>query len=481
MGKVGKALWDMIKKDKAPEELLKEYWDENYGASRFKFNKVKDELRFQHTFYVGGSGCGKSTFMQGFLVEELKRVKQGKASLIFIDPVQANDFILKHAGLENFKNAILIDMADPDSLPCLDIFETTPVEDERLRVANLTGVFSNVCEGLLDQKMTEHMKTLFKYSARVIVRMERPDLRKFLQLLLDPMAVMEALDFGPGDTEYDFFRDEVVGNGKGRTPMKETATGLRTRIHGVLSDPLIERLFCAGEPTLSIGQAINDGSAIFVATRKGRLSAEGARLLGNYILTLVHRTMQQRVEVDPDQMMPTFLYYDEVQNAFNGGYNEVLCDMLDEDRKYKLSVNIATTRFGHINTDMCDAILSCCETKIVGKMSQRGAGMIAVELFGRDPEGVTKLTGIPNYQFYCRVKSEHETAFKVKCGKDPITKMGKPNPRAMKKFRERMTLKYGAGRIAVEQEVKERTLPPEISSPAQKNPVNDPLKLVGAV
>ena len=260
--------------------------------------------------------------------------------------------------------------------------------------------------------------------------------------------------------------------------MRETAASLKSRVHGVLCDPIVKRLFCTGKPTLSLTQAINEGSSIFVATRKGILTTEGAQLLGNYILTLTHRAMQERVSMDPDDMMPTFLYYDEVQNAFSGGYNEILAEMLDEDRKYKLSCNLATTRFGHINTDMADAIMSCTETKIVGKMEGRGIGMVATGLFGSNGDGVNKISKLGNYKFYCRIKSKHETAILVKTKKDPIETFGKSDPRAMQNFRERMSMKFGAGRIAIEKEVKEQNETPlsgQVSKPQEKK---DPLGYV---
>ena len=197
--------------DTGVEGYLKEKYVDKFGAKLFDFGQMSDELRFQHLFAVGGSGCGKSTFFQGLLVEDIKRMKKGRCSIVHIDPVQANDKIIKHARIENYKNAILIDPQDPDSLPCLDLFETTACPNEQLRTANMIGTFKSVCAGLIDQALTQPMKTLFSYCAQVAVRMEHPGLRELLALLQDPIAVLEEHGFVMGDEVYDFFLNEVVG------------------------------------------------------------------------------------------------------------------------------------------------------------------------------------------------------------------------------------------------------------------------------
>lgn len=452
-----KLLWELVTRQTTPEELVKDWATDKVCNLRNPLKQLTDELRYQHLIMVGGSGCGKSTWFQQFMVDDIKRAKKAKCTVIHIDPVQANDLIIKHAGVERYKNAILIDVADVDSLPCLDVFETSSVRDERLRTSNLIGVFTAVCAGLVDATLTSPMKTLFSYCAQIAVRMETPGLRDLLEMLTDPMKVLARCEFGPGDQVYEFFLNEVVGapGFKGRLSMRDTASALRSRVHACLADPIIERLFCTGKPTLNLIEAINKGSMIFVATRKGDLTMDGARLLGNYILTITHRAMQERVAMDPADMMPTFLYYDEVQNAMTGGSNEILAEMLDEDRKYKLSVNMATTRFGLINPSMGDAILSCTETKIIGKMSMKGAASIAIDLFGANNNGIEKLTELGNYEFYCRVKTLNNSAVYIKTTKDPIKKLGRENRKAIEVFRERMSIKYGQQRIERELLAKE--------------------------
>lgn len=439
--------WDVYRGNVTLEDDITDFIKEKAGNVICPIATRTSELKYQGLLAVGAAGCGKSTYFQKLIKDNIIEAKKGKCTMISIDPVQANDVIIEYAGVERYSNAILIDPSDPDSLPCLDIFETSQIRDPRLQAANMIGVFKDVCAGLVETDLTSQMKTLFAYCAKVAVVMENCGLRDLLQLLTQPIETLESLGFAPDHPVREFFQEEVVGTGRGRVPMADTARSLRARVHNVLADPIIERLFCHAAPTLSIGKAINTGSMIFVCTRKGDLSQDGARLLGNYFLTMIHRTMQERVNTRKEDMMETNLYYDEVQNALNGnpGSNDALAAMLDENRKYKLAVHVATTRMGHFNVAMGDALVSGCETKLVGKMSSRGAGTLVADMFPGTPGAINDMLKLPNYKFYCRVRTKHEQAIKVSTAPDPIRKLGKKNPNAMKVFRQRMNLKYGQG------------------------------------
>jgi hypothetical protein len=273
-----------------------------------------------------------------------------------------------------------------------------------------------------------------------------------MRVLTVPQCLETLEDFGvdEGTPLHDFFRLEVVGHG-GKTSQAafyHTAMHVRSRLYTVLSDPVIDRLFCAGAPTLNISELLNKGSMLFIATRKADLSEDGARLIGNFFMAVTHRTCQERVRQKERHRKPTYFFYDEFQNALTGdgsnGYNRLLCSMLDENRKFKLSVHLATTRFGVLSRAMANAMLSCCEIKVVGKMGSMDAGIVAMDIFGRDSEAVEKLTDMQNYHFWCRIRALGKAPAVIRSKPDPWKALSAaPDEAAIVHFRRRMLVKYG--------------------------------------
>lgn len=447
--------WDLYRGETTLDGIVRDWAGEKFDNITSPTKRVPDEVRFQHLLATGRSGCGKSSYLYGLMAKDIPLALDGKRTLIVVDPVNGIDKIVTETGIANAPNVFLIDPADPDSLPRLSLFESGQQRHGLLATSHMINTFKSVCAGLIDQGLTAQMMTFFGYCARVLMHVENPTLHDLMELLLDPIVYMDNIGIDPADPVYQFFVEDVVGaRGNGRPAFAETVKHVRNRVHGFLNDPIIERLLINKKPTLQLSKVVEKGSILLIATRKSDLGADGARLIGKFVKSIINRVVQERIHADITKCVPIFYYEDEFQNSLTDGNDPQLGTMLDENRKFKLSINLATTRFGHIKTDLGDAIMTCTATKVCGTMVSRGAAQIAGEL-GRT---VTELGELPNYRLYIKSGSDMKQAVEVRSKKDPFKKLATDDPNAMRKLRASMTARFGTGYV------KSRTLAPASGS-----------------
>ena len=422
------------------DDVIKEFLDDVFSRNQQNIKKIKDEVRYQHLLAVGRTGCGKSSVLFYLMAQDIPKCLAGLRTMIYIDPVNGCDELLKSTGIWKSERVIYIDVSDPDSMPYLNLFETGRKRDGILGTSHMINTFKSICSGLIDQEMTPNMMNLFGYCARIMMYLDAPTLHDLYDLLIDPIGYMGHLDVPEDDPAYRFFAEDV-GTLKQKGAYFDTVKYVRGRVHGFINDPIIERLLVNRNPTLSMAKAIEKGTIILVSTRKADLGEDGCRLIGKYILSIVHRLMQERAHANISECVPVMLYADEFQNLLNKGHDKTLSTMLDEDRKFKLSVNLATTRIGFMNTEMYDAVSSGTAVKICGTMVGRGGQMLASEI-GVPADDIKDL---PNYTLLMKIGAGTHAPTRIKSMKKPFKNVGRPNPRTPDLLRRKMRQHFGLG------------------------------------
>ncbi len=462
-------IWSLATGELKPEQMIFEwvtnYLKEKYGPDGKHAKKIPLKVRFQHLLAVGRSGCGKSSFLYDLMAEDIPECLAEKRTMIYIDPVTGIDRVLEETYISRHPNVFLIDMADPDSLPRLSLFETGVKREGIGATSYMINTFIDVCSGLIDQDMTTNMRTLFSRCAVVMQRVENHTLHDLLDLLNNPLEYIEEKGFEAGEQIHDFFVDDVIGKPGKQAVYKDTIKYLRGRIQTFLGDPVICRLLINREPTMRLSRVIEEGSIVLVATRKSDTGVEGCRLVGKFIKSVIKRVVQERSRKGTSFGVPIMLYEDEFQNSLSSkGTDHILASMLDEDRKFGLSVNIATTRFGKLSSDMGDAAMTCTATKVVGTSVGRITTVLATEL------GVTgaEITQLPNFKLFVKSGDKMDRAVKIDTTEFPFKKIGprKKDTKAIHRLRESMNQRFGEGYVRRIQYLErtgeeERTFTPE--------------------
>lgn len=442
--------WDCLTGKRSPEEEIRawvtDWLGDKFNADRREIKSIPIKVRCQHLLALGRSGCGKSSYLYQLMAEDIPECLARRRTMIYIDPVTGIDRVIEETFIADHPNVILIDMADPDSLPRLSLFETGLEREGIGGTSYMINTFVDICSGLIDQDMTANMKSLFTRCARVMERVPNHTLHDLLDLLKDPVQYITDLGFEPEEEVFEFFVSDVVGSPGKPAVYKDTVKYLRGRIQTFLGDPLVCRLLVNRNPTMKIGKVIESGAIILVATRKTHTGIEGCRLIGKFFKALVKRIVQERAGSGTGYSKPVMLYEDEFQNSLSAkGSDPILESMLDEDRKFGLSVNVATTRFGRLSTSTGDAVLTCTGTKVIGNTPARIGALLAPEMRVPGQEFST----LPNFQLYVKSGSKMETAVRIKTAEYPFKKIGprKPDRKAIFRLRQSMNLRFGEGYV----------------------------------
>lgn len=406
-----------------------------------------DEIRCDHTVLMGAPGSGKTSLMQELWMHDFKRAKAGDMSSIVIDSSDLIDDLIAHARLERLDNVVLIDPADPTSMPRLNLFASSIRGNAMVETANFIGTFVGVCTGLLDTELTLPMRTLFTASAQMMMQVERPTLWTLLQLFQDPAVFLERYGGDAPPRATQFFLDQVINAKKGGG-MTATVGALGSRIYGITMNPIMDRLLVNEEPSVDIAHRINEGAIVLVATRKAQLSSEGCKLLGKFVISMTRRAVMERQPIPRPERKFTCLMIDEFQNYLAGGRDPELCELMDQDaRKNAVALLLACQRPGQLHKDMGDAIESSTGTKIMGRLNNPTFVERMAKSMRADKD---ELGALNKGEFMMSVTdpSKRRAATVVhKIWSKPgcLSKLGKRDAKALSKLREKMAAEHGGG------------------------------------
>ena len=113
-----------------------------------------------------------------------------------------------------------------------------------------------------------------------------------------------------------------------------TRQQILTRLWGVLSNTVLERMFANEKNRVDLFEAMNRGGLILINTAKDLLKQEGCEILGRFFIALISQAAQERSAIAEDRRRSTFVYIDEAQDYFD----ESIQSLFNQARKYKVGL-----------------------------------------------------------------------------------------------------------------------------------------------
>ncbi len=300
---------------------------------------VSNADRFNHMHVVGGTGSGKTTLLEKLILHDLK----GQASVVVVD--SQGDLIRKISHLKRWKDddrLVLITPKDTRFPPALNVFDLNKKRlgqyDEGTKEQVIAGViqtFDYLFGSLLGADLTAKQSVFFRFVARLMLSLpetmgRNATILDMLHLMEDPAPYKQAIETLPPIQRHFFERDF-----KSKT-FAQTKEQIRYRLHAIIENPTLARLFTSQSTKIDLFTELNRGSVILVDTAKDFLKGSSAHF-GQVFISLILQAVLERAAIPENQRRPTFMFVDEAAEYFDQNID----DLLTEARKHKLGAVFA--------------------------------------------------------------------------------------------------------------------------------------------
>jgi len=372
------------------------------GIQQPIYCRMKDRLR--HTFIIGMTGTGKSTFMENLILQDIKN----DHGLCLVDPHgELIEQIIGKIPREREKDVVLFDPLDQEYSVGFNLLEWKTIEERDLIIDNLYQTLDQI----YDMKNTGG--PIFEQNFRNMLKLLMGDHHEddFLPTLLHfPILYLSEtfrnfLKNRIKDNVVKSFLDELEG-ATGDMRISSISPYITSKFGRFTNDTILRRIIGQGRSTIDIDEILDSGKILLVNLGKGRFGSTVSSLLTSQIITRFKNAAMRRAEVPEDARRPFFLYVDEFQNVSSSEFAELLA----EARKYGLGLILANQFTGQIDKrdnngeSVLNAILGNVGTFVVFRVGIKDATRLEPIFYPhfRDLD----LKELPNWQAYVQLRPE---------------------------------------------------------------------------
>lgn len=345
---------------------------------------IPEGTRYEHCHIIGGTGHGKTQFMQRLVHADLVKALDEKRAVVVID--SQGDLINRLVRLKLFSpnepdglsdRLVLIDPADIEFPAALNLFDPhldrlsgyRPIDQERV-LNGVVELYETFFGALLGAELTQKQGVIFRYLARLMLTIPGATIHTLMQLMEDGKPFRPQMEKLEGSARFFFEREFFDPS------FAATKKQILKRLWGVLSTPAFERMFAQPRNKLDLFQALQDGKIVLVNTAKDLLKQDGSQLFGRFFIAMLAQAALERSTLDPGDRTPTTVYVDEAQEYFD----DTVETILNQARKYKVGLTLAHQTLDQLSPRLRSVILANTSMKCAGGVSARDARALADEL-----------------------------------------------------------------------------------------------------
>lgn len=302
--------------------------DRSLGLSRTERDK--------HLYICGGTGTGKSKFLENLIRQDIRNWSKSKCGMIVIDPHgNLYDNLINWLAWTGLERPIVpIDLRQDDWVVSYNVLRQRQLTDPGVLVNNLTDAMAYVW----GQGGTDSTPLFARWAGNVIRALYENNLTLIhSEHLIDRVAkeIRNALTAGlkhkPSRQDWEF---------AGTLSAKDFEAQIGStvnRLRRFTENQTLRSIFGIPDVSLDLGRALEEGSIILVslATERAKVSKESAELFATLLLSDLWTAAQERGK--RDGIKPFYVYLDEFQRFVS----PTIADNLDEARGFGLHLTMA--------------------------------------------------------------------------------------------------------------------------------------------
>lgn len=454
--------WLLSKKAPAPDYVTNSFAEDYMYIGRNSFRGkskeifIKPEDRLRHMYVIGTTGSGKSGFISGMMMRDIK-MGHGCA---FIDPHGSDcEKILQQIPPERVEDVVFFDPADIERPMGLNMLEFSSDAQKTLAVNEMLNIF-NV---LYDLKKTGGpiFEQYFRYGIMLLVSDPESGstLLEIPKIFADDDYRAYKLSKCTNQEVVDFWEKQALKAG-GEASLKNVTPYIVSKLASFLTNDYVRPIVAQQESSINFRQIMDEGKILLVKLSKGRIGDFNMSLLGMIIVSKLLISALEREDIVESKRRPFYLYIDEFQNFLTDGVHQIL----SEARKYKLSLTLAHQFIGQLTREGGDTKIRDAIFGNVGNKAILRVGVDDAEFLKKEFDGVfdeNDLIKVENMTIFLKLLVDGRPAnpFTVRSvyGESPFDMVSSnPNLELADIIRQISRLKYGKDKALVENEIRMR-------------------------
>lgn len=350
-----------------------------------------------HSFTVGRSGSGKSV-----LVLELAKniIDTKKASLVLIEP--HGDLSEDLAKLTDPKDLIYIDpFLEPNKIPTINIFEIDDISIENISI--YTGVIVDVFKQIIGGAFSPAMQSLLTPMVAVLLQIKNSsffDMLKFLDDSNNSELLKYAQEQALNPAHRLYFKTQFL-----EKRASATKFSIATKLQVLLQDTVFANML-TGKSTIDLEKLINTKGKVVIIRLNTVKMTETIEPIGKFLTAIITSYAFKREHLPIDQRVMTHFFIDEAP-VFLG---ESISVILEQARKFKLSLHLVSQNNHQLGTDINSSVLSNTSIKFVTINSNKNHRIMSSEI-GVSVENLDQLT--KKGEFYIKIGTNRAFKFQV--------------------------------------------------------------------
>jgi hypothetical protein len=416
------------------------------GRSRQPVALAIDDRR-RHTYVVGQTGTGKSTFLLNGIQQDM----ESGMGLAVLDP--HGDLIERVLAIvppERADDVVIIDPGDREMPVGFNLLECSD-EHERYQVVES---FIGMLYQLFDPFHVGIVGPRFEHAARnaMLTAMSADGLTlvEVVRVLTDMSYTSTLLKHVDDPLVRSYWTDQIAHTSDFHK--SEVLDYIVSKFSPFVHNRLVRNIIGQSRSSFSLTEVMDEGKVLLVNLAQGILGPKLSSLLGMIIVPKLLVAALTRVNVPEAQRRDFALYVDEFQHYATPAF----VDLISGARKYGLNVTMAHQHMEQLPGDVRSAILGNVGTIIAFRTGVLDAAILA-EAMQPSEFRARDYTEVPNFHAIAQVLCNGRKSPCFTLASRPATVTDdRSHSEWATRVRSRSRERYGRPRARVEQEILRR-------------------------